>query len=126
MSAKEIGHDEPEGLRPGASFEFASDAERRAVLTDVRDYRGDVTLRLDDGTILAGYVFSLEPSALKLMTPERTMTLPLARIAGCVISGRDTADGRSWEAWVRRYEEKKRLAAQGIDMGDIEPQPEQL
>ena len=41
-------------------------------------------------------------------------------------SGDDRANGRSWEAWVKRYEERRRLLAEGQDAPDIEPQAEDL
>ena len=119
--------------RPGVSVDFSSDDERRVVFGQVLDYRGDVTLRLEDGSSVTGYVFSIEAQAgephVKMMNAASAgerMRVPLERITGVEFSGRDTADGRSWEAWVRRHEEKKRLLAQGIDIGEIEPQPDEL
>ena len=130
MTAREEGH-RPDASRPDASLPVAGD-ELLRVLTDAFDYRGDVTLSLQDGSSLTGYVFSVEPGAaephVKLFTadsPER-VKVPLSRIAGCSFSGRDTADGRSWEAWVKRYDERKRLREEGVDAGDIEPKAEDL
>ena len=118
---------------PTSSFSALTADERLEVLTKVLDYRGDVTLRLDDGSSIVGYVFSVEPRAaephVRLMTAEsgeERVRVPLARIVGAEFTGRDTADGRSWEAWTRRYEERKRLRAEGIEVGDIEPQPDEL
>ena len=118
---------------PSVSLDFSSDDERRLLFGQALDYRGDVTLRLEDGSSLTGYVFSIEAKAgephVKMMNADSAgerMRVPLKRITGVEFSGRDTADGRSWEAWVRRHEAKKRLLAQGIDIGDIEPQPDAL
>ena len=89
--------------RMGASIDFLSDAERHDVLAQVLDYRGDVTLRLSDGSSRTGYVFSIESLApephVKMMLADAVgerMSVPLARITGCEFSGRDTA-------WTRKY-----------------------
>ena len=136
MTGKDHGHlDDAPDARQGLRFDGLTPDQRSRVLGDAFDYRGDVTLTLDDGTSISGYVFAVEPSPkrgephLRLLPPDPAasrMTVPLARITGCTFSGRDTADGRSWEAWVRRWEEKRRLIAQGVDVGDIEPQAESL
>ena len=96
------------------------------MLSQAFDYRGDVTLRLSDGTSVTGYVFDVDGAHLKMFPADAAsdkLRIPLASVIGCEFSGRDPADGRSWEAWVKRWEEKKRLLAQGVDVGDIEPKP---
>ena len=96
------------------------------------DYRGDVTLRLHSGEEVVGYVFNQHPDAtppsLELYeqespTPRR---LEISSVAALVFSGRDTASGRSWEAWVKRWDEKQKALAEGRDIGDIEPKVEEL
>ena len=79
------------------------------------DYRGDVTLTLKDGRTVAGYVFdrrtgkTLAESAVRIMpASERTkLTIPYSDIAALAFTGRDTAAGKTFEAWVRKYWEKK-------------------
>jgi hypothetical protein len=117
----------------GRRFEPADAAAWQAVLAEAFDYRGDVTLRLNDGSSVEGYLFAHEPKArephVKVMTADAAgdrRVVPIARIAALEFSGDDKATGRSWQAWVRRYEEKKRLLAEGVDVGDIEPRPEAL
>lgn len=133
MTGKDHGHEPAPQSHRGARFDGLTPEQRVQVLGEAFDYRGDVTLLLDDGSSLSGYVFSVEPKAaephLRLFPADPAaakLRIPLSRIKGVEFSGRDTADGRSWEAWVKRWEEKKRLLAQGIDVGDIEPQPEEL
>ena len=134
MTAKdagEEGHDRP-GLR-GRRFDALDGAAWQAVLRDAFDYRGDVTLGLDDGSRVAGYLFSHEPDArephVKLLPPlagAARVVVPIGRIRTLEFTGDDKADGRSWAAWVKRWEEKRRLLAQGVDAGDIEPRVEVL
>lgn len=79
------------------------------------DYRGDVTLTLTDGTTVTGYIFdrrtalTLATSMLRLMGPESDARIEIAydRIARIEFSGRDTAAGKSFETWLKKYVEKK-------------------
>lgn len=97
----------------GHSFDALDDETRRRVLELAHDYRGDVTLRLHDGSSVAGYIYSVElqgPSPhVRLLLPgvEEKRTVTAAAIVGLSFSGRDTADGRSWEAWVKRWERRR-------------------
>ena len=91
-----------EPARPGVSVDLTSNDERRVVLEQVLDYRGDVTLRLKDGSSVMGYVFSIEARAgephVRMMNASSAgerLRVPLEQIAGVQFSGRDTADGRS-------------------------------
>ena len=98
---------------------LASEADIRAALDDAFGYRGDVTLELRDGTKVEGYVFDCRPAATLAASTVRVIlskppnnsptkvAIPYDRIAGLRFSGRDTAAGKSWEAWVRKYAEKK-------------------
>ncbi len=79
------------------------------------DYRGDITLVLTDGTSVTGYIFdrrtgpTLASSTLRLMTPESDARVGIGydRIARIEFSGRDTAAGKSFETWLKKYVEKK-------------------
>ena len=131
MTARGGGRDGAPG-HEGEPSVLEGDALARS-LAEALDYRGDVTLVLDDGSTLSGYVFDLAGDRarpdVRLYAADADaapMRMPSSRIRGVAFSGRDMADGRSWEAWVKRHEEKKRLLAEGVDIGDIEPQPESL
>lgn len=108
---------------------LASDEEIRLALEKAFDYRGDVTITRKDGSQVSGYIFdrrhgaTLADSAVRIIPAnERTkLTIPYADIAALHFSGRDTAAGKSFEAWVRKYWEKK---AQGAK--DISLHPEKL
>lgn len=76
------------------------------------DYRGDVSLRLHDGRVLDGYIFDRrrlpEPSIRMLPKDSDTRLVINDRdIARLEVTGRDTAAGKSFENWVKRYVESK-------------------
>lgn len=120
-----FAHDRLEGWIP----DLASDDEIRAALEKAFDYRGDITLTLKDDTSIEGYIFdrrtggALHDSFIRLLPKDREEKVSIAYsdIAAISFSGRDTAAGKSWEAWVRKYVEKK---ASGEN--DIQLKPESL
>ena len=91
---------------------WATDASSYA-LRVAFDYRGDVTLTLDDGSRVEGYVSNLGETELRLWNKGDTAirAIPVARVRRVELTGRDTASGRSWEAWLRQLESKKQKAA---------------
>jgi len=101
---------------------LASDAEIREALEKAFDYRGDVTLTLKDGRTINGYVFdrrtgtTLEDSAVRVIPAnERAkVTVGYSEIAALAFTGRDTAAGKSFEAWVKKYWEKKAAGEKNI------------
>ena len=107
--------------------EFASDAEVREALEKAFDYRGDVTITKKDGGTVVGYLFdrrsgsSLHDSFVRIIpTNEKTkVNVAYSEIAGLVFSGRDTAAGKTFEAWVKKYWEKKAAGERNIQ---IEPE----
>lgn len=118
-------HESVQGWVP----QLATDEELRIALEKAFDYRGDVTLTLKDHSKIEGYIFdrvtgpSLTTSFVRLIPQEsrQKVKVAYAEIAALAFSGRDTAAGKSWEAWVRKYWEKK---ASGE--GDLSLQPESL
>src|SRR6202022_4227438 len=79
------------------------------------DYRGDVTLTLKSGSKIEGYIFdrvagpSLATSFVRLLpkTSNERLKVCYADISALAFTGRDTAAGKSFEAWIRKYWEKK-------------------
>jgi hypothetical protein len=108
----------------GAVFETASDDELRAALEKAFDYRGDVTIQRKDGTKVEGYVFdrrtgaTLADSIVRLFPKDRAekMAIAYSDIAGLTFTGRDTAAGKSWAAWVKKYWEKKAAGETRIEL----------
>jgi hypothetical protein len=111
-------HDKVEGWIP----ELASEAELRDALEKAFDYRGDVTITRKDGSRVDGYIFdrrngsTLQNSVVRLIPQDSQgkISIPYSDIAALAFSGRDTAAGKSWEAWVRKYWEKKAAGEKGI------------
>ena len=109
--------------------ELASEAEIREALEKAFDYRGDVTITHKNGTKLDGYIFdrvsgkSLATSFVRVLAKDSNQRMKIAYsdIAALVFSGRDTAAGKSWEAWVGKYWQKKTAGEV-----DIRMEPESL
>jgi hopanoid biosynthesis associated radical SAM protein HpnH len=87
------------------------------------DYRGDVTVTLQNGESLVGYVFdrqrgtSAAASTMRMVTGTgRKVTMKYADIARVSFTGRDMADGRSWEAWIKKYAERKAAGEKNIEL----------
>jgi hypothetical protein len=111
-------HHKIEGWVP----ELATENDLRHALEEAFDYRGDVTITLKDGTRLEGYIFdrrrgsTLANSVVRLI-PQNSLeklSVPYSEIAALAFTGRDTAAGKSWEAWVRKYWERKAAGEKGI------------
>jgi len=111
-------HENREGWIP----ELASDEDLRQALETAFDYRGDVTITLKNGTQVEGYIFdrrsadTLDRSTIRLL-PRNSIekfSIAYSQIAALAFTGRDTAAGKSWEAWLRKYWEKKAAGEKGI------------
>jgi|SRR5215831_11585032 len=113
-----FAHEKLEGWVP----QLASDEELRQALEKAFDYRGDVTVTRKDGSKVEGYIFdrrsgkSLGDSLVRLYPKDSNQRVSIAYsdIAALSFSGRDTAAGKSWEAWVRKYWEKKAAGEKDI------------
>jgi hypothetical protein len=113
-----FAHEKLEGWAP----ELAGEEELRQALEKAFDYRGDVTVTRKDGSKVEGYIFdrrtgkTLADSLVRLYPKDSTqkLSIPYSEIAALTFSGRDTAAGKSWEAWVKKYWEKKTAGEKGI------------
>ncbi|HEY5726323.1 MAG TPA: hypothetical protein VIX40_10210 [Methylomirabilota bacterium] len=92
------------------------------VIEHAFDYRGNVTVVRRDGTELVGYLFNRDTQA-----PEPSVQLfdeagngPIrvryAEIASVRFTGKDTAEGNSWRAWMERKEREKAQHAPAPDV----------
>jgi hypothetical protein len=92
---------------------LATPDERRAAMDQAFDYRGDVTIHTTDGRVIQGYVYDRrsdgpEPQVRVIPTAgTERLRVPYAEIERLVFSGRDTAAGKSWETWLKKYQEKR-------------------
>ena len=104
--------------------DLATETDIRAVIEKAFDYRGDVTITRKDGTQVTGYLFdrrvgpTLAGSSIRLMlaTTQERPAIPYSEIAGIAFTGRDTAAGKSYEAWVRKYWEKRSKGETNISL----------
>jgi hypothetical protein len=104
--------------------ELANETEVREALEKAFDYRGDVTLTQKDGTKIEGYIFdrvggaTLSASFVRILPKNGSSRVKIAYsdIAALAFSGRDPAAGKSWEAWVKKYWEKKEVGGQGASL----------
>ena len=107
--------------------QLATDADIRAVIEKAFDYRGDVTITRKNNSEITGYLFdrrigkTLETSVVRLMlaTSNDRPAIPYSEIAALAFTGRDTAAGKSYEAWVKKYWEKRAKGEKNIS---IEPE----
>src|SRR3984957_14097231 len=107
--------------------ELASEADIRAVIEKAFDYRGDVTITRKDGAQFTGYLFdrrigkTLNDSVIRLIlaTSADRPAIPYSDVAGIAFTGRDTAAGKSYEAWVKKYWESRAKGEKNIS---IEPE----
>jgi hypothetical protein len=118
-------HENLEGWVPPVSSEL----EIRAAIEKAFDYRGDLTLQLKDGRTIEGYVFdrkikgpALSDCVVRLMPKDQPgkLSVPYSDIASLAFTGRDTAAGKSFAAWVKKYNEKKAAGEKNIGI-DSDP-----
>jgi hypothetical protein len=112
----------------GSIPSLASDAELREALEKAFDYRGDITVTRKDGSTVEGYLYdrrtgkTLEDSVIRLMPtpaagqPHERVNITYADVAGLTFSGRDTAAGKTFDAWVKKYWEKKAAGEKNIQI----------
>jgi hypothetical protein len=102
--------DSLEGWAPGPDVPLGEVIERAF------DYRGNVTLELHDGAELTGFLFNRNAHAREPFVQlfdaagEGPLTLRYADIRGIRFTGKDTAAGNSYAAWLER---KSAARAQG-------------
>ena len=75
------------------------------------DYRGDVTIERAEGDPIAGYIFDRRAgdtpagSIVRIIRADdgSRVTIPYAGITRLEFTGRDTAAGKSFETWMKKY-----------------------
>jgi hypothetical protein len=134
MSVPQRGTTNPEELEvaPGREREnlegwipeLASDEEVRLALEKAFDYRGDVTITRKSGEKVEGYIFdrrsgkTLSDSVVRLYpkSGNQKISVVYSDIAALAFTGKDSAAGKSWEAWMERYREKKAAGEKNIGL----------
>jgi hypothetical protein len=134
---EQLSHESPDEIEVAAGREreqlegwvpeLASDAEVREALEKAFDYRGDITVTRKDGSQVQGYLYdrrtgaTLAESIVRIMPSDQgsRVNIPYSDIAAIAFSGRDTAAGKTFDAWVKKYWEKKAAGEKNIQ---IEPE----
>jgi hypothetical protein len=117
-------HEQLEGWNPS----LATDEELRVALEKAFDYRGDITITRKDGSKIEGYLFDRRPAAtlrdsVVRLYPKNSkdkISVAYSDIAALAFTGRDTAAGKSWEAWMKKYAEKKAAGEKDVS---LHPEP---
>jgi hypothetical protein len=108
----------------GRVWQPSSEEELREGIEKAFDYRGDVTIQRKDGSSVEGYIFdrrtgpTLGESVIRLFPKGDgvKVSIPYSEIASLAFTGRDTAAGKSWEAWLKKYWEKKAAGEKNIEL----------
>jgi hypothetical protein len=114
-----MANDEATQIRSerGLAADASDPARLEAVVRVAIDYRGDVTLTVGDEEPFVGFLFDLDEheGACRLRVlpgdggPRRTIAL--ADVRRIELSGRDTAAGKSFDTWVKKYIKQKLAGA---------------
>jgi hypothetical protein len=105
----------------GRVFRPSSQAELAEAVELAFDYRGDVTVELTSGESIVGYLFNRDAAGpdpwIELFPADDPGPRRIAytKIASLAFTGEDTANGRSWEAWVSKKESERRADAARIE-----------
>ena len=134
---EQLSHESPDEIEVAAGREreqlegwvpeLATDAEVREALEKAFDYRGDITITRKDSSQVQGYLFdrrtgpTLAESFIRIIPANQPTKLNIAYsdIAAIAFTGRDTAAGKTFDAWVKKYWEKKAAGERNIQ---IEPE----
>ena len=94
----------------GRRFQPTNPEELRSLVNFAFDYRGDVTLELDTGEVLEGYVYDrndqMPSPSLKVFPKDQegTRVVLYEHVVSIFFSGEDTAFGKSWDDWVNKMQ----------------------
>ncbi len=120
-------------IAPGAAREdlqgwipsLATPEEIRNALEKAFDYRGDVTITTRTGERIEGYVFDrrrdgprLEDCVVRIFPRggNKKTVIRYSDIARLEFTGRDTAAGKSFELWAKKYRERKARGEKNISL----------
>ena len=109
------------GSLEGRVFAPTSVAETTEAVELAFDYRGDVTLTLRSGESVTGYIYNrhvaVTDSYLEVFPANRpeAQRIPYSDITSIAFTGEDTANGKSWEAWVSKKESERQAEAEKIE-----------
>lgn len=89
-----------------------TEADFFAAIHAAVDYRGDVTLKMEGGEEVEGFLYNVNPHTDSIdLFPKNApqkISVEAKKIQEIFFSGKDEAAGKSWEDWVKKREELKR------------------
>jgi hypothetical protein len=109
-----------ENLRSAALDRSALDETLEAAV----NYRGDVTVRLRGGEAIVGFAYDVvrrggAMHALRIMLADgERRSIACSSIESVELSGRDTASGRSFESWMKKYVQTRLAGERAAIDGD--------
>ena len=103
----------PEGSLEGWAPEPDAELPLHDIIELAFDYRGNTTVVQVDGTEVEGYVFNRDATAARPfiqmfdLAGAGPLTIPYSAIRTIRFTGKDTAAGNSYAAWLKRKEQQK-------------------
>ena len=109
METAPAEREEESGPTQGWSAPASAEALRVAF-----EYRGNVTLLLDDDSRVDGYLSNLTDDAIRLWCRGETdqLEIPIRHIKHVELTGRNTASGKSWQTWMKKQEAAQAAATE--------------
>jgi len=105
----------------GATFTPQSAEELHEAIEKAFDYRGNVTLTLTNDETVEGYLANRDVTAkpprveMYPAKEEGMRVIPYADIRGVAFTGKDPADGKSWQAWVAKKDSDRKAEAERLE-----------
>ncbi len=105
----------------GLTITFQNDNDRATAIEKAFDYRGDVTLSLTDGKSLEAYIYNRNANAtppyidIFIKGENAPRRIPYTEIQAIAFTGKDTADGKSYEAWKAKKQAEREAEAKQIE-----------
>lgn len=114
MTEKPINSPSATSLQ-GKTADSSDPKSLNCAIDEAFDYRGDVTITLSNGQIIEGYIFdkstgqTLAKSYIRILPTngDDRVTIPYEDINILKFTGRDTAAGKSFDTWIKKYITKK-------------------
>jgi hypothetical protein len=103
----------PDGSLEGWAPEPGASLSLNEIVEHAFDYRGNTVVVKTDGTELEGYVFNRDADVPEPfiqmfdLAGAGPLTIPYAAIRTIRFTGKDTAAGNSYAAWLKRKEQQK-------------------
>jgi hypothetical protein len=108
----------------GTQWPLATEEELRTGLAKAFNNRGGVKITRRDRSCVEGCIFdrrtrkTLADAVVRLLPKDGRgkIAMAYADIAALAFTGRDTAAGKNWEAWMKKYWEKKAAGGKRIEL----------